>query len=178
MHTTEIAIRPLMPTDAAAFLALRLAAIREMPEAVAATHEEEAAQSPAQVEARIAHTSTQVVLGAFHDGLLAGVSGLRRDARAQLAHKGALWGMYVQPAWRKDGVAKALLRELFAYASAHGIEQIVLGVNAQNERAQRLYRSLGFRSFGVEPRALRVGDRFYDEEQMVLMLAQGDPADI
>jgi hypothetical protein len=33
-----------------------------------------------------------------------------------------------------------------------------------------LYRSLGFESFGVEPRAMRVGDRFYDEEHMVLRL--------
>jgi hypothetical protein len=29
---------------------------------------------------------------------------------------------------------------------------------------------LGFASFGVEPRAMRVGDRFYDEEHMVLRL--------
>ncbi|AOJ07403.1 hypothetical protein [Burkholderia mayonis] len=30
--------------------------------------------------------------------------------------------------------------------------------------------SLGFETFGVERRAMRVGDRFYDEQHMVRML--------
>jgi RimJ/RimL family protein N-acetyltransferase len=40
----------------------------------------------------------------------------------------------------------------------------------ENAAAQALYRSLGFKSFGIEPRAMRVGDKFYDEEHMVLQL--------
>ena len=33
-----------------------------------------------------------------------------------------------------------------------------------------LYQSLGFRSFGCEYRALKIGERYVDEEQMVLYL--------
>jgi RimJ/RimL family protein N-acetyltransferase len=43
-------------------------------------------------------------------------------------------------------------------------------VNAENVRARNLYLSLGFKPFGLEPRAMRVGDRYFDEEHMVLSL--------
>uniref|UniRef100_A0A0S4UYH3 Acetyltransferase n=1 Tax=Ralstonia solanacearum TaxID=305 RepID=A0A0S4UYH3_RALSL len=46
----------------------------------------------------------------------------------------------------------------------------------ENPRAQALYRSVGFEVFGVEPRALCVGGRFYDEAHMVLRLDAGDGA--
>jgi ribosomal protein S18 acetylase RimI-like enzyme len=49
-----------------------------------------------------------------------------------------------------------------------GMEQVLLSVAATQEPAIRLYRSLGFQSFGREPRALRIGDRYIDEEYMVL----------
>jgi RimJ/RimL family protein N-acetyltransferase len=39
-----------------------------------------------------------------------------------------------------------------------------------NAPARALYRAAGFEVFGVERRALRVGDRYFDEEHMVLHL--------
>ncbi|WP_419183232.1 hypothetical protein [Ralstonia solanacearum] len=39
-----------------------------------------------------------------------------------------------------------------------------------------LYRGVGFEAFGVEPRALCVGGRFYDEAHMVLRLDAGGGA--
>jgi hypothetical protein len=33
-----------------------------------------------------------------------------------------------------------------------------------------LYRSLGFKTYGVEPRGLRIGDRYFDVEHMVLFI--------
>jgi len=56
------------------------------------------------------------------------------------------------------------------HAREQGVLQIQLCVNADNVRARNLYLSLGFAAFGREPRALRVGDRFFDEEHMVLRL--------
>ncbi len=40
-----------------------------------------------------------------------------------------------------------------------------------------LFRACGFEPFGVEPRALRVGGRYVDEEQMVLFLDRRADAD-
>jgi len=45
-----------------------------------------------------------------------------------------------------------------------------LTVTAGNARAQDLYKRMGFRLYGTERRALRLGDRFYDEELMALDL--------
>jgi ribosomal protein S18 acetylase RimI-like enzyme len=51
-----------------------------------------------------------------------------------------------------------------------GIEQISLSVTATQTAAIALHRSLGFKSFGREPRSLKIGDRFVDEEYPVLRL--------
>jgi len=37
--------------------------------------------------------------------------------------------------------------------------------------ARSLYRSLGFRSFGIEPRALKVDGSYVDQEHMVLEIS-------
>ncbi|MGE8367843.1 GNAT family N-acetyltransferase, partial [Cupriavidus sp.] len=48
--------------------------------------------------------------------------------------------------------------------------QLNLCVNAENTAAKQLYESLGFATFGIEPRAMVVDGRFYDEQHMVLKL--------
>jgi len=63
-----------------------------------------------------------------------------------------------------------LLEVAIAHARAAQVLQIQLCVNAENPRAQALYRNAGFETFGVEHRAVRVGGRFYAEEHMVLRL--------
>jgi ribosomal protein S18 acetylase RimI-like enzyme len=61
-----------------------------------------------------------------------------------------------------------LQRVLDHGAAMPGVEQILLSVTATQITALALYRSLGFVSFGCEARALKIGDRFVDEEYMVL----------
>jgi ribosomal protein S18 acetylase RimI-like enzyme len=68
------------------------------------------------------------------------------------------------------GLARRLLAHVLGFAREWGVAQIHLCVNADNERARALYRALGFQPFGLEPRAMRVGDRYYDEAHMVLRL--------
>jgi len=66
-------------------------------------------------------------------------------------------------------------------AAIEGLEQILIRVATVQTAAGGLYRSLGFVSFGCEPRALKIGDRYLDEEYMVLRLMarskDGFPAD-
>jgi ribosomal protein S18 acetylase RimI-like enzyme len=49
-----------------------------------------------------------------------------------------------------------------------GVEQVLLAVTTTQEAAAKLYRSLGFESYGCEPRALKIGERYLDEEYLVL----------
>ena len=70
------------------------------------------------------------------------------------------------------GSSKALMSQAIAYAaSVPGLMQIHLAVVTTQGAPRRLYRSLGFEVYGVEPRALKVGDRFLDEELMILRLS-------
>ncbi len=79
--------------------------------------------------------------------------------------------MYVAPEARGQGIARALVSELIARARAlPGLEQINLAVVTTNAAARNLYLALGFEVFGVERRALKLGDTYLDEELMVLML--------
>jgi RimJ/RimL family protein N-acetyltransferase len=41
-------------------------------------------------------------------------------------------------------------------------------VGLANESARRTYHSLGFRPYGIERKALRIGDVFYDEELLFI----------
>jgi len=71
---------------------------------------------------------------------------------------------------RRTGLADRLVQSVIDAAREAGALVLQLTVTAGNAPAQRLYARMGFRVFGVERRAIQVGDRFYDEELMALNL--------
>lgn len=166
-----ITIRPLENADAARFQALRLHAIDTSPTSILPTRDEEAARSLDEVVERIRPTRTQAVFGAFDGNALIGITGVRREALAQASHKATIWGVFVDPSYRRQGIAQSLLDAATAHAAhAWHCMQLMLSVNAINASARRLYASQGFVRFGTEPRALVVDGCFYDEEHMVKLL--------
>lgn len=170
MANDDLDIRALTAKDVEAYKALRLVAISDSPTAVWPTADEEAQRTFKEIAARIEQTATQIVFGAFSGARLVGIAGLRRELLTQVAHKATLWGVFVQPQFRKGGVARKLFARIQAHAREIGVLQIHLCVNAENARAKQLYQSMGFQAYGLEPRAMRVGGRFYDEERMCLRL--------
>jgi RimJ/RimL family protein N-acetyltransferase len=50
------------------------------------------------------------------------------------------------------------------------LEQLYLTVVIPNDAARQLYRSCGFVSYGIEERALKLGDRYWDEALMIRFL--------
>ena len=60
-----------------------------------------------------------------------------------------LLNIAVHPAWRGRGIARALLTECIRRAARAGSSVIFLEVRAENEAAQRLYRSMGFTFRGI-----------------------------
>ncbi len=58
--------------------------------------------------------------------------------------------------------------------AADTVEELRLAVVASNTTAVRLYTRRGFRAYGVEPRALKIGDRYHDEMLMALPLRKSD----
>ena len=65
--------------------------------------------------------------------------------------EGYITNVVVHPAYRRKGVASALLRELEAYAQAHGLTRITLEVRASNQKAIALYEKMGYDEDGVRP---------------------------
>jgi len=167
-------IRKLTEADTEAFWNLRLQGLRDSPEAFGSSYEESVTTPLASVVQRFQNESTagdNFILGAF-EGSLVGVVGFYRNQRIKDQHKGTIWGMYVIPEMRGRGIGKALMSQAIAYAaSVPGIIQIHLAVVTTQDAPRHLYRSLGFEVYGLEPRALKVGDQYLDEELMILRLS-------
>lgn len=79
--------------------------------------------------------------------------------------------MYVAEEYGRQHLGRRLLEETIRRVRLlPDIEQINLTVIATNQRARHLYEKVGFRSFAYEKNALKDGNTYYDEEQMVLFL--------
>ena len=93
------------------------------------------------------------------------------DTREKLRHKGLLYRMYVSADSAGKGIGRALIQAVIDRARhLSTVEQINLTVVASNERAIRLYASLGFVSFGREERSIKYNGQYFDELSMALRL--------
>ena len=63
---------------------------------------------------------------------------------------------------------------LVTAAGKAGVEQLTLSVAVTQAAARHLYSSVGFEVIGREPRALKIGDRYVDEDLMLLRLTTND----
>jgi RimJ/RimL family protein N-acetyltransferase len=168
--TAEMTIRLLGDGDAEAYVELRRRALLDAPLAFAASPADDFAASPEAVRAQLRRAPEAVILGAFRDGLI-GVVGLFRDRHLKASHKVHLWGMYVAPAHRRQGVAAGLLEAALRHArSLPGVSWVHLSVSAAAPEARRLYERAGFQVWGTEPEALCHDGRTVEEHHMALHL--------
>jgi ribosomal protein S18 acetylase RimI-like enzyme len=59
-------------------------------------------------------------------------------------HFGFVFGLYVRPAYRRRGHARALMRAIAAELQAEGRRYILLSVDTPNAAARSLYEGMGF----------------------------------
>ncbi len=163
-------IRRLLAEDAETFRHFRAHALSVAPEAFGESLEEHLKQ-PVETTASRLEADGSFVLGAFEGDRLCGTVGFFHDQRVKRRQKGWIWGMFVDDAWRGSGVGRRLMEEAIRMARLNPeIRQVQLSVVTTQGAARKLYASLGFEPWGLEPRALLVGDRLLDEEHMVLKL--------
>jgi len=164
-------IRRLNEGDWQAFKSLRLEALEQEPQSFAADVEEYRKQPDEYWESRSRGNPSTFTVGAFINGHLVGMVGLSRHLPTKIRHKAFIWGMYVSSAHRRVHLGSQLLGGVLQEARAmEGLELVTLSVVATNTPAVELYRKYGFKSFGTEPRALKVGSTYVDEEHMTLVL--------
>jgi len=88
-------------------------------------------------------------------------------------HTVLVLGMYVQPPQRGHGVGLALMKAAIAGASARPeIQSLNLTHTEGNVPALRLYRSVGFVTWGVQPAATRTDTGLKGKVHMSLALPQ------
>ena len=162
MDSSWIQIRRLAPSEGAAYREIRLEALRLNPEAFGSTYEAESVRPLAHFSERVASCP---VFGAFSGVEIVGMVGFLGREGAKDAHKGYLWGMYVQPGARNAGVGRKLAEAVIDYARQN-VEILQLNVVSENEAARQLYASLGFVEYGIERKALKQNGRYYDDVLM------------
>jgi L-amino acid N-acyltransferase YncA len=155
----------LGPADAAAFRRIRLEALLRHPDAFGASHAEAARQDEGHFAGLLRDNA---IFGAERDGRLAGTAAFSRLQGEKARHKGVMWAVYVEPAQRGERLGEQLVQAVIDHARQH-VRVLQCSVVAGNATARDLYLRLGFRPYGTERRALRLGDRFLDEDLLDIM---------
>jgi RimJ/RimL family protein N-acetyltransferase len=168
--SNEVLIKLLTAKYVEEFRALRLRGLKEDPEAFGAAYEESSESPMSEWLQTLDQATGSFVLGAFNPDLV-GIVGFLRPGRIKRRHKGLIWGTYVAPEARGRGIGKALMLETLTRArSLEGLEEVNLFVVIKNEAARDLYLKLGFCSYGIEKRALKINGEYFDEELLSMRL--------
>ncbi|MGA2664165.1 MAG: GNAT family N-acetyltransferase [Nitrososphaerales archaeon] len=85
-----------------------------------------------------------------------------------MAHRGEL-SIALRSEHRGRGVGTALLGQALHRCRGR-FESVELAVLSNNLAARRLYERFGFKPFGVRARAVKRGERYFDEDLMALAL--------
>jgi ribosomal protein S18 acetylase RimI-like enzyme len=164
-------IRAPRRDEADAVHSLAMLGLRDTPEAFSSTYEENLALTPEEIGTRYLPRESHLTLCAFLDGAPVGTVGLSVNSRLKTRHNASLSGMFVDPAFRRRGIGKALLDAAIAEARKRPhLEQITLCVTVTCAPAVALYESAGFQRFGIEPEALKQNGESFDIAFMKLFL--------
>lgn len=181
--------RPLTPTDAAAYVALRREMLADSPWSFTSSPDADRGCNEAGMAASLAGPDFTVV-GAFDDyrpattgaaddhrlatvagARLVAVAGLNRERSQKRRHIAWLWGVYTTPARRSRGLGRAVVVATLDIARTWtDLAAVYLGVSENAPAARALYESLGFQPWGVEPDAIRTDGKSYSETHMRLDL--------
>ena len=164
-------IRELVPDDAEAYKVLRLKALSEHPEAFGQSFEEAQQQTIEEIRRDIAgwHGAGGFALAVFNEeGSIVGMVAVGRSKFEKMRHRGHVWGVYVDPSTRGQGIATKLFEGIIARASkAPGLVQLDIEVVTENRVAFELYKKMGFVVVGEQPRAIKVNGKYFDEHLLV-----------
>ncbi|MDX1562331.1 MAG: GNAT family N-acetyltransferase [Gammaproteobacteria bacterium] len=158
----------MTPDDAAELFRLRRASLIEEPFAFLSSPEDDTASSEDAVRQQLSLPAEgSVVFGALDGDRLIGLIGLSRDRPIKAAHRACIWGVFVDKAYRRLGIASRLLAAVIEHASTlPGVERVYLSVSEKTPGAKRLYEAHGFVAWGLEPDCIRYGGEAAHEYHM------------
>lgn len=133
-----VRVEPVGPDDWVRWREIRLRGLAEAPAAFGSNHARERAFVEADWRGRLASGARVVAVG---DGLDIGLAGVHL---ADGPTEPQLFGMWVDPAWRGQGVGESLVAAVLEGGRTSGLSHLRLWVVADNESARALYRRAGF----------------------------------
>ncbi len=163
----KMIIRLLENEDWKQFKTIRLEALLDCPEAFGSSFEEESNLSDEEFERNFKKST---IFGAYQNNQLVGCAGFFICSLSKMSHRGVIFSMYIKNGYRAQGIGNSLLKAVIKHAK-NLVIQLHLTVVTTNQTALKLYQNNGFRIYGTEPRALKIGDQFHDEHMMVLELS-------
>lgn len=137
---TNIQTRQLTDKDMHDFRHIRLSALKNNPEMFASTYDIEA-KKPLDVFLKV--VLDYVVFGTYHQNNIIGMLIFHQEEDLNGIAHAHLYGFFIEPAWRGQGIATQLLQTVLAYAQPR-VKKIRLSVVATNTPAIHLYQKQGF----------------------------------
>ena len=142
-------LRRLAPHEAGLHRNLRLRALRDAPDSFGEALADAAGRSVAYWEdltRSVTEPGPHVMFLACegHD-IFGSAYGLLDRARSDAGRVGGMW---VEPAWRRRGVGRALLQEVISWGRERGLRRLGLWAPGHNPAAIALYTRAGFRNTG------------------------------
>jgi ribosomal protein S18 acetylase RimI-like enzyme len=162
----KIIIRQATMDDVLAYHDLRLECLRDNPTAFGSDFEHNSQRPIAKWEEILAVSTdslTGMLFFAAHEDKLVGMAGIRRRFEPKVQHNATIFSLFVQPAWRGQHIAEALLKACCEWSKLRDVRNVKLAVVADNIAAIRCYLRNGFQIYGVEPKVICVDGKDYDE---------------
>lgn len=165
-------IKIIEKSDWFSYQKLRLTALKVAHESFGSTYEREIQFTKHQIIERISSNSNKFFMGVFDGKELVGMVSFHREVGQKDRHKGNIYGLFIHGDYQNKGLGKLLLSTLIDKVKKDypDLEQISLSVVSNNTSGIKLYSNLGFEKYGVEINALKDGDKYFDENLMVLFL--------
>ena len=143
-ESQAVTVCRLVADDWQSYRAIRLAMLQESPSAFDSTHDEAASFDEQLWKQRL--TENAVLLARV--GRTPAGSAMYSEYGVTDPGDCSLFGMWVDPAFRRKGVGRALVDAVVAQARAAGKRRVVLHVVADNTAARALYEREGFVATG------------------------------
>ncbi len=160
-------ISRLTPADWSKYRDLRLESLHEAPQAFLSTVEETEQSLTEEWQRKIKN----MFFAINDDDKVMGMIGGFRQNKAKTNHTFKIVSFYVSPKYRGQGIGSQLLEEILNYArSLSGVTKIELSVATTQQAAVKLYQQAGFKKIGRQQQTVKVGNQYYDEELMELLV--------
>ncbi len=170
----QIQIRKLLPDESMVYRHLRLQCVKNFPEYFTTDYQDEKTKKKLFFQPYIETSNTDnFVIGAFHNDNLIGISGFKRHQRKKINHAGIIIQVYVNPEYQGQHIGSKMIKATLSEAfKISGIEQIEIGVISTNQKADKLYKKLGFEEFGLHKNFLKIDGQYYDHKMMIMFKNQ------